>query len=69
MAVIRVLYPENAEMKLMRIYEVAETDTLAVNKACSKIMQEDWDTLVASSGGVEQDVIDGFGVTEVQDMR
>ena len=67
--IIRVLYPENAGIKLMRIYEIAEGQTLAVNKACSKVMQEDWDTLVASSGGVEQDVIDGFGINDIQDMR
>ncbi len=69
MVVIRVIYPAMDDFKLMRIYEIALGQSLAVSNLASKIMQEDWDTLVLNSGGVEQDVIDGFGVTEVQDMR
>ena len=69
MVVIRVIYPAMDDFKLMRIYEIATGQSLAVSNLASKVMQEDWDTLVFNSGGVEQDVIDGFGVTEIQDMR
>jgi hypothetical protein len=67
--IIRVVYTANDDWKLMRIYDIVYGQGLSVGNTCSKIMAEEWDALLASSGGVEQDVIDAMGITEVQDMR
>ena len=55
MIVYRIIYPVNSGEKLMRIFDVAPTDTLAYPNSCTKIMPEDWANGVACVGGVEQE--------------
>lgn len=69
MTLIRVIYPAMDGWKLMRIYDIAPGQALAVSPTCTKMMAADWDASVAGVGGLEQDYIDALGITEVQDMR
>ena len=69
MTVIRVIYPVIDDWKLMRIYDIAPGQALAVSPTCTKMMQADWDASVAGIGGIEQDYIDALGITEVADMK
>jgi hypothetical protein len=67
--VIRVVYPAMEDFKLMRIWDIAAGQALAVPNVCTKMMPPEWDASVQAVGGVEQDYIDSLGITEVQDMR
>jgi hypothetical protein len=69
MAIIRVIYPATADMKLMRIWDIAPGQALAVPNVCTKMMSEEWDNLIANSGGIEEDLIASLEITDVQDMR
>lgn len=69
MTIIRVIYPNMGDLKLMRIWDIAAGQFLAVPNVCTKMMPEEWDASVQAVGGVEQDYINSLGITEVQDMR
>jgi hypothetical protein len=69
MVVIRVVYPYQYGDKLLRIWDIAPGQFLAVPNTCTKYMPVDWDSSVVAVGGVEEDYIAALGITLVQDMR
>lgn len=69
MTTIRVIYPFQYGEKVMRIYEVLPTESLAVPNTCTKMMPDEWDSSVIAIGGVEEDYIAALDITLVQDMR
>jgi hypothetical protein len=68
MAIVRVIYPSMGDTKIMKIFDINPGEALAVPLICSKVVAEDWDSLVTSAG-LEQDVIDAMGITEIIDLR
>lgn len=71
MSIVRIVWPLSYWSegdKVLGIFDTVGGEPQVCTEA-TKIQQEDWDNLVASAGGVEQDVIDALGCNVIRDMR
>jgi hypothetical protein len=68
MAIVRVIYPLSGDVKIMKIFDVPQGNSLAVPNVCTKMVAEDWDSLVEAAG-IEDDVIAALGITDIIDLR
>ena len=67
----RIIWPlgwfEVGEKRMIIITNEGGNPNVAVS--ASKIVQEDWDAIVAATAGSEEQAIANLGVNNIQDMR